>query len=181
VTFPRFTIEQFDQEFYTSQFGMALVGLAANRYTTLASLSRASTRLRPLRASPLLMCCDVIWACSARAKAILKRSTRSLKMMRFFAAALGVKDVPSPETLRQRMDKIAHPAQWIVNFYTIALLKKAKTARARLPSGHMLLDQDVFTQDNSNTQKEGVTLKMTRENDIASEKPEVRRRPHWFR
>jgi hypothetical protein len=28
VTFPRFTIEQSDTEFYTSQSGMALVGLA---------------------------------------------------------------------------------------------------------------------------------------------------------
>ena len=37
MTFPRFTIEQSDTEFYTSQSGMALVGLAINRYTTLAS------------------------------------------------------------------------------------------------------------------------------------------------
>jgi hypothetical protein len=37
VTFPRFTIEQSDTEFYTSQSGMALVGLAINRFTTLAS------------------------------------------------------------------------------------------------------------------------------------------------
>lgn len=37
MAFTRFTIEQSDQEFYTSQSGMALVGLAINRYTTLVS------------------------------------------------------------------------------------------------------------------------------------------------
>jgi len=37
VTFPRFQLEQSKQEFYTSQSGMALVGMALNRYTSLAS------------------------------------------------------------------------------------------------------------------------------------------------
>jgi hypothetical protein len=45
MTFPRFTIEQSDSEFYTSQSGMALVGLAVNRYTTLAS--RVAKAARP--------------------------------------------------------------------------------------------------------------------------------------
>ena len=37
MTFPRFQLEQSKQEFYTSQSGMALVGVALNRYTSLAS------------------------------------------------------------------------------------------------------------------------------------------------
>ncbi len=57
-----------------------------------------------------------------------------------------MQNAPSPETLRP-----------IVNLCTVELLKKAKAALSTLPSGHMPLDLDVFTQDNSNTKKEGVS------------------------
>lgn len=154
MTFPRFTIEQSDQEFYTSQSGMALVGLAVNRYTTLTS------RLAKAAPSQGIAAADILRSylgLLCQGKSDFEAIRPFFEDDEFFAAALGVKDVPSPETLRQRMDKIAQPAQWIVNFCTIELLKKAKAALSTLPSGHMPLDLDVFTQDNSNTKKEGVS------------------------
>jgi hypothetical protein len=154
VTFPRFTIEQSDQEFYTSQSGVALVGLAVNRYTTLAS------RLAKAAPSQGIAAADVLRSylgLLCQGKSDFEAIRPFFEDDEFFAAALGVKNVPSPETLRQRLDRIAHPAQWIVNFCTVELLKKAKATLSKLPSGRMPLDLDVFTQDNSNTQKEGVS------------------------
>lgn len=44
MTFPRFKIEQSEQEFCTSTSGPALVGAALNRFTTLAQqLTSSST------------------------------------------------------------------------------------------------------------------------------------------
>lgn len=154
MTFPRFTIEQSDQEFYTAQSGMALVGLAVNRYTTLASRLAKAAPSQGIAAADILRC---YLGLLCQGKSDFEAIRPFFEDDEFFAAALGVKDVPSPETLRQRMDKIAHPAQWIVNFCTVELLKKAKATLSTLPSGHMPLDLDVFTQDNSNTKKEGVS------------------------
>ena len=134
MTFPRFTIEQSDQEFYTSQSGMALVGLAVNRYTTLASRLAKATPSQGIAAADVLRC---YLGLLCQGKSDFEAIRPFFEDDEFFAAALGVKDVPSPETLRQRMDKIAHPAQWIVNFCTVELLKKAKAALSTLPSGHM--------------------------------------------
>jgi hypothetical protein len=60
------------------------------------------------------------------------------------------------ETLRQCMDKVAEAVRPIV-ICTVELLKRAKAVLSTLPSGHMPLDLDVFTQNNSNTKKEGVS------------------------
>ena len=154
MTFPRFTIEQSDQEFYTSQSGMALVGLAVNRYTTLASRLNKAAPSQGIAAADVLRC---YLGLLCQGKSDFEAIRPFFEDDEFFAAALGVKDVPSPETLRQRMDKIAEAAQWIVNFCTVELLKKAKATLSTLSTGHMPLDLDVFTQDNSNTKKEGVS------------------------
>lgn len=154
MTFPRFTIEQSDKEFYTSQSGMALVGLAVNRYTTLASRLNKAAPSQGIAAADVIRC---YLGLLCQGKSDFAAIRPFFEDDEFFAAALGVKDVPSPETLRQRMDKIAEAAQWIVNFCTVELLKKAKATLSTLSTGHMPLDLDVFTQDNSNTKKEGVS------------------------
>ena len=154
MTFPRFTIEQSDTEFYTSQSGMALVGLAINRFTTLASrIAKAAPCQRIATADVLRSYLGLL--CQGKSDFEAIRPFREDDA--FFAAALGVHDVPSPETLRQRMDKVAEAALWIVNFCTIEFLKKVKAKLSTLTSGHMPLDMDIFTQDNSKTQKEGVS------------------------
>lgn len=154
MTFPRFTIEQSDTEFYTSQSGMALVGLAINRFTTLTSRLAKAAPCQGISAADVLRCYIGLLC---QGKSDFEAIRPFFEDDEFFAAALGVKNVPSPETLRQRMDKVTTPAQWIVNFCTIELLKKAKASLSTLPSGHMPLDLDVFTQDNSNTKKEGAS------------------------
>ena len=154
MTFPRFTIEQSDSEFYTSQSGMALVGLALNRYTTLASRVATAAPCQGIATADVLRCYIGLLC---QGKSDFEAIRPFWEDDEFFAAALGVQNVPSPETLRQRMDKVAEAVRPIVNLCTVELLKKAKAALSTLDSGHMPLDLDVFTQDNSNTKKEGVS------------------------
>lgn len=77
---------------------------------------------------------------------------------RFFMQALGLSGVPSSPTLRQRIDTLAI-TDGMVTALDEANLQLLKRARAPItPEGeHVVLDLDVFTLDNSNTSKEGVS------------------------
>ena len=164
MTFPRFTIEQSDSEFYTSTSGMALVGLAVNRYTTMVSRVAKAAPSQGIATADVLRC---YLGLLCQGKSDFEAIRPFWEDDEFFAAALGVQNVPSPETLRQRMDKVAEAVRPIVNLCTVELLKKAKAALSTLPSGHMPLDLDVFTQDNSNTKKEGVSWTYRKFNGFA--------------
>jgi len=164
VTFPRFTIEQSDTEFYTSQSGMALAGLAINRFTTLASRLAKAAPCQGIATADVLRCYIGLLC---QGKSVFEAIRPFFEDDEFFAAALGVQKVPSPETLRQRMDAVAEASRWIVNFCTVEFLKKAKATLSTLPTGHMPLDMDVFTQDNSNTKKEGVSWTYCKFNGFA--------------
>lgn len=164
MTFPRFTIEQSDTEFYTSQSGMALVGLAVNRFTTLTSRLAKAAPCQGIATADVLRC---YLGLLCQGKSDFEAIRPFWEDDEFFAAALGVQNVPSPETLRQRMDKVAEASLWIVNFCTIEFIKKVKATLSTLPSGHMPLDMDVFTQDNSNTKKEGVSWTYRKFNGFA--------------
>ncbi len=154
MTFPRFTIEQSDTEFYTSQSGMALVGLAVNRFTSLASRVAKAAPCKGVATADVLRC---YLGLLCQGKSDFEAIRPFWEDDEFFAAALGVKNVPSPETLRQRLDSVAVATMRIVDFCTVEFLKKAKAEFSPLATGHVPLDIDVFTQDNSNTKKEGVS------------------------
>ena len=77
----------------------------------------------------------------------------------FFRDALGLSAVPSSPTLRQRMDALGEAGDSALNALDEAnerLLTRARPTLTPLSSGHLALDFDVFTLDNSGTQKEGV-------------------------
>lgn len=154
MTFPRFTIEQSDTEFYTSQSGMALVGLAVNRFTSLASRVAKAAPCKGIATADVLRC---YLGLLCQGKSDFEAIRPFWEDDEFFAAALGVKNVPSPETMRQRLDSVAVATMRIVDFCTVEFLKKAKAEFSPLATGHVPLDLDVFTQDNSNTKKEGVS------------------------
>jgi len=154
VTFPRFQLEQSKQEFYTSQSGMALVGIALNRYTSLASRIDKAAPKRGIATS------DVVRSylgllCQGKSDFAAVRPF--FEDDEFFRAALGLRKIPSPETLRQRLDQFAEVLRIIVDFCSVEFLKKAKAQLSPLSTGHMPLDLDVFTLDNSDTKKEGVS------------------------
>jgi len=83
----------------------------------------------------------------------------SLRRDAFFRDALGLAAVPSSPTLRQRMDTLADSGDTALTALDEAnerLLRRAKPTFTPLPTGHLALDFDVFTLDNSGTAKEGV-------------------------
>ncbi len=154
MTFPRFQLEQSKQEFYTSQSGMAMVGIALNRYTSLASRVDKAAPKRGIATSDVvrsylgLLC---------QGKSDFAAIRPFFEDDEFFRAALGLRKIPSPETLRQRLDQFAEVLRIIVDFCSVEFLKKAKAQLSPLSTGHMPLDLDVFTLDNSDTKKEGVS------------------------
>lgn len=67
--------------------------------------------------------------------------------------------VPSSPTLRQRIHALAdsgEPALTALDEANERLLRRAKSTFTPLSTGHLALDFDVFTLDNSGTAKEGV-------------------------
>jgi len=83
----------------------------------------------------------------------------SLRQDAFFKSALGLTAVPSSPTLRQRMDIMAEAGDAALTALDDAnerLLRRAKPVLTPLSTGHLALDFDVFTLNNSGTAKEGV-------------------------
>ncbi|MBP6763221.1 IS1380 family transposase [Zoogloea oleivorans] len=83
----------------------------------------------------------------------------SLRGDAFFRDALDLSTVPSSPTLRQRMDALGEAGDSALRALDEAnerLLARAKPTLTPLSTGHLALDFDVFTLDNSGTKKEGV-------------------------
>jgi hypothetical protein len=149
----RFVIEQSDEEFYTSHSGLALVGLALNRFTSLSSALAAMDAPADLIAG-----IDIIRSyCALLAQG--KSDFVAVEQYRnddFFREALGNKAVPSEGTMRQRMDEYADRILASVSWASIEFLEKAKVPLSALSTGHIPLDLDGFVLDNSGSKKENV-------------------------
>ena len=76
----------------------------------------------------------------------------------FFKDALGiVREFPSPETLRQRMDEIGDSARSDLLQANIEMFTANEIKPSALPGGLVPVDMDVTPFDNSKTMKEGVS------------------------
>ena len=76
----------------------------------------------------------------------------------FFKDALGiVREFPSPETLRQRMDDIGDSARGDLLKANIEMFTANEIKPSALPGGLVPVDMDVTPFDNSKTMKEGVS------------------------
>ena len=149
----RFIIEQSDEEFYTSHSGLALVGLALNRFTSL------STALAVMDApDDLIAGVDIIRSyCALLAQG--KSDFVAVEQYRkddFFRESLGNKDVPSEGTMRQRMDEYAKQILAAVSWATVEFLERTKAPLTAISTGHIPLDLDGFVLDNSGSKKENV-------------------------
>lgn len=76
----------------------------------------------------------------------------------YFKSALGIlRDIPSPETLRQRMDDIGDSLRSELLGANVEMFTSYGIEPTPLPTGHVPLDMDVTPFDNSKTKKEGVS------------------------
>jgi hypothetical protein len=78
-----------------------------------------------------------------------------MKNDKYFQQSLGIKAVPSPETMRQRLDETATVFQPLISSASTEFIAKAKGKVTSLAMGHVAVDMDVFCMDNSGTKKEG--------------------------
>jgi hypothetical protein len=149
-----FIIERSDDEFYSSTSGISLVGMSLNRYTSLAS-----TLSKEVPLSHGISHADVIRSyCALLAQG--KSDYAAIEQHReddFFREALGLSQLPSEATLRQRMDDHAGEFLRVVNWSVVEFLMKAEVPLTCLSSGHIAVDIDGFALDNSGTKKEGVS------------------------
>jgi hypothetical protein len=151
----RFILEQSDDEFYTSHSGLALIGLCINRYS---GLQRQITR--KMTGQPGKISHTDIIRSMLGLLCLGKSDYEAVSAMRnddYFKHSLGIKNVPSAERLRQRLDEDAETFLPIIKDCSVAMLNKAGVHLTALDTGHIPLDADVFPMDNSNTKKEGVS------------------------
>lgn len=139
----------------TSHAGLALVGRHLKRDAQLAQ------RIDPRFPVPSGLANSAILTAYLGLLCIGKSdfdAIEPLRSDRFFPQALALPGVPSSPTLRQRIDALAvtDGLNVAVDEANVQLLKRARATIT--PEGeHVTLDIDVFTLDNSNTKKEGVS------------------------
>ena len=153
----KFIIAQSDKEFYTSNSGLALVGLCLNEFSSLPSKAKEEFPLSP-GAKGIGM--DDIVRSSVGLIALGQSDYEAIANRKdddYFREALGIKMVPSRETLRQRLDEAASGLRAIADACSVEFLKRAEVEISALETGHVALDCDVFAMDNSQTKKEGVS------------------------
>ena len=150
----RFILEQSDEEFYTSHSGLALVGLCINRYS---GLSQETSR--KMNSNDIISHADIIRSYLGLL-CIGKSDYEAITSMRrdtYFKNSIGIKSIPSAETLRQRLDGGAATMLPIIQKCSVSMLKKGNAHLTALDTSHIPLDVDVFPMDNSNTKKEKVS------------------------
>lgn len=147
-------LEKSDSEFYTSNSGLALAGLIINRHSALNNeVTKGTAKTEGIKHADILRSYMGLLC-------IGKSDYEAIESMRedtYFKEALGIKDVPSAPTLRQRMDELACDYIPIVNSVSTDFIKLTGGTVSPLLMGHVPLDIDVFIQDNSCTEKEGVS------------------------
>ena len=132
--------EKSDTEFYTAQSGLALVGLLINEYTDLRR------KLNRLPGDPSVKHADVVTSylgllCNGKGYFEAMDTVRGDD---WFKRALGLKRIPSKETLRQRFDRMAPSFDEAVQESSVEMLEAVGAPLSAVSTGHIPLDMDVF-------------------------------------
>ena len=153
--------------------GVALIGLALEKIIDVKSWVDSKFPV-PKRAIPVshLLKSYVALLCQG------ERDFDKIEKFRgdeFFMNALGMDQVPSDPTLRQNLAPYANRLRPIVVQMSVAFLKSIKPTFERLHCGHVPIDIDVFTQDNSDAE---VALLLEDHIPVRKTKSQTFRREH---
>lgn len=145
-------LEQSNTEIFTSHGGLTLLGQSLE-------LARLEAQLKSLGRYAGMSHDDILKTylgllCTGKSDF---EAAEGARKDRFFHAALGIKQVPSAARLRQRMDERALEYARAIDEANLVLLERIQAQVSPVWSGHVPLDLDLFPQDNSGTQKEGVS------------------------
>ena len=149
----RFQIIQSATQTFTSHSGLALTGLAINKYTTLSKSLRAISKRHGIPNIELVRA-YVGQLCVGKSDF---DAIENFRHDRYFRQALGIKQMPSSSRLRQRFDQDATDFSPLIESASIEFIQQTKAPVSALRTGHIPLDMDVFPMDNSGTKKEGVS------------------------
>ena len=150
----KFIITETD-EFLTSQGGLAMIGMLAQRCGLRDRISAVVERKKDgsiSTADALLTMTGLL--------SLSKPDFDAVEQFReddYFQQCLGLKDVPSEATLRQRMDETGLSVRDAVLNASTALLKKDASKLSPCFKTYIPIDADVSPFDNSGSRKEGVS------------------------
>jgi len=149
----RFIIGSCNEEL-TSNSGLALVGSAINKRTSLCKLvDKNVPQHHGISHSDILLSYLGVLSLG-------KNDFEALNLHReeeFFRYAMQIKSLPSVERLRQRFDEQARIYRGFIEQAGIEFLVNSQVKLESLYTGHIPLDIDVSCMDNSNSHKEGVS------------------------
>lgn len=151
-----FTLEQSQREWFTSHSGLPLVGACIRQ-------SELKRHLGPLNIGLSRISMRDILVSFVGLLCLGKSDYQAISTMRgdeFFMHSLDISRVPSPELLRQRLDKCpveVRDAVWQAILTMLRNLNVAISGYGREFDDMIPVDIDVTPQDNSNTKKEGVS------------------------
>lgn len=150
---------------FTSHAGLGLIGIAIRQRTDLAADAGAVAPVRrdamphgDMLASYIALLC------------LGKSDFEAIDAFRgdpYFVEALGLGQVPSAATLRQRLDAHAAGFKDAVIGAGIEFLRRSQAPITPLANGLVALDADVTPMNNAKTKKEGVSLTYKGEDGFA--------------
>ena len=150
----RFLITESEADL-TSHAGLALIGMALNTRTNPAADAAA---ISPMRSDAIghanILSSYVALLCLGQGDF---EAINGFREDAYFAAALGLDQIPSEGTLRQHMDAFAAEFRAVIEEAAMAFLQRSEASLTPLGNGLMPLDCDVTPFDNAQTKKEGVS------------------------
>lgn len=150
---PHFKLKQ-GNELLTVTAGLSLVGLALSKFAKVRQKLDAAIPKRSGLSVGEIVTTYVGLLCTGKSDF---DAIENHRQDGFFAEALGLGGVPAASTLRMQLDIQADKLLPHINDLSVGFLTQSDAPITPLPCGYVPLDIDVFTQDNGNTQKEGVS------------------------
>ena len=149
----RLIIEKSNEDI-VAQGGLALIGQAIKNYTNFSQAVDKGVSLRHgIKHSDVLKSyLGLLCLGKNDFEAI-----NTIESENFFMNAMGIDNIPSEATLRQRMDANASRFLPAVNQAIVDFLCQSQPALTPLDTGHVPVDADVTPMDNSGSKKEGVS------------------------
>lgn len=149
----RFKIEQSYAEIVLNS-GLALIGVALKKHTDLGpEVDTHVPHRHGISHSDVLLSCLGLLSIGKNDFDTIENSRDD----KFFSYAMDVDQVPAAATLRQRLDKYATEFQDFIKKATVDFRKNTQAKITASNTGHIPLDANVTSMDNSRTKKEGVS------------------------
>jgi hypothetical protein len=138
--------------------GLATVGQLLNKTKLYEYIDEIKTKER---ANPKIKNSDVVGthiSLLCQGKSDFEAANELKEETEFYSGILGIKTIPSEETLRQRLDALTGQTRHPVMKTNVELLRNTGVQYTSCLGEHIPVDIDVTPFDNSNSKKEGVSL-----------------------